>query len=138
MVLRVPDDDLDFGPDQVMHYQGVPFTGIAFEDDETGLSELEYRDGVQDGFTRQWWPSGLLKTEMPYREGFVHGVVRNFDDTGRLVDESLREYGILLRQTTYDEDGRVVEIRDIRLDPASYRYGALQRYREQLGWPLPE
>jgi hypothetical protein len=136
-VLRVPDDDLDFGPDQVMHYHGVPFTGISFEDDKGGRAELQYRNGLQDGMAREWWPSGQLKEETPYREGFAHGVIRAYDDAGRLIQESLREYGILLRRTTYDEDG-AVETEDIQLDPNSYHYKSLQMYRSRLGWSLPE
>lgn len=46
--LRVPDAELEFGPDLVMHYRGQPFTGIAFDVMEDGTrSELSYVDGLQ-------------------------------------------------------------------------------------------
>lgn len=60
VVLRVPDDALDFGPDQIMHYGRVPFTGVAFEDNRTGRTEMQYRNGLQHGLTKAWWPSGNL------------------------------------------------------------------------------
>jgi hypothetical protein len=34
--LRVPDAELSFGPELVMHYQGRPFTGVSYEVMEDG------------------------------------------------------------------------------------------------------
>jgi hypothetical protein len=62
--LRVPDAELEFGPDLVMHYRGQPFTGIAFDVMEDGTrSELSYVDGLQHGPARDWDASGPLRAE---------------------------------------------------------------------------
>lgn len=46
-MLRVPDAELEFGPDLVMHYRGQPFTGPSYEVIEDGTrSELAYVNGL--------------------------------------------------------------------------------------------
>jgi hypothetical protein len=136
MVQRVPDDDLDFGPDQVMIYEGTPFTGTAIDDDETTHSEMEYMHGLRHGVTREWRSSGFLKTEMSHREGMLHGTVREYDEGGRIIESSLFECGTLIRRSVYGEDGDEVEV--YHIDPGSGSYEILETYRQRLGWPSPE
>lgn len=86
--LRVPDAELEFGPDLVMHFRGQPFTGIAFDVMENGTrSELSYVDGLQHGPARDWDASGRLRTEDSWRANFRHGGSRTYDESGALISE---------------------------------------------------
>ena len=47
-VLRVPAEELDFDDDQTFLYQGIPFTGVAYEAEPDGCtSNTRYVDGLQ-------------------------------------------------------------------------------------------
>ncbi|MGW5195172.1 toxin-antitoxin system YwqK family antitoxin [Kribbella sp. NPDC004138] len=86
--LRVPDAELDFGPDLVMQYRGQPFTGIAFDVTENGTrSELTYVDGLQHGPARDWDASGRLRAEDSWRANVRHGVSRTYDENGAVISE---------------------------------------------------
>lgn len=59
---RVPHEELDFDENLIYFHNRVRFTGIGYEDSPVrGLSEISYRDGYQDGPSRDWYPSGTLK-----------------------------------------------------------------------------
>ncbi|MEV6270908.1 hypothetical protein AB0L64_27345 [Kribbella sp. NPDC051936] len=86
--LQVPDAELEFGPDLVMHYWGQPFTGIAFDVMEDGTrSELSYVDGRQHGPARDWDASGRLRAEDFWRANVRHGVSRTYDESGAVISE---------------------------------------------------
>jgi len=86
--LRVPDSELEFGPDLVMHYRGQPFTGIAFDVVADGTrSELSYVDGLQHGPARDWDASGRLRAEDFWRTNVRHGVSRTYDENGAVISE---------------------------------------------------
>jgi hypothetical protein len=54
-VVRVPDSELDFDEDSFCTYNGVPFTGVGYEVvPDRGLSEVTYREGLQEGPARDW------------------------------------------------------------------------------------
>jgi hypothetical protein len=58
---RVRGEELDFDDDQVFLYHGIPFTGVAYYDDDGVTAEEEYVDGLREGNTREWYPSRVLK-----------------------------------------------------------------------------
>jgi hypothetical protein len=121
-------------PDLVMHLHGVPFTGVAYED-EPWHSEVSYVDGLPDGPTRDWFASGGLRTETWFRRGVVHGVQREYDEHGRLIAEQIDECGVTTHRSRYSGDGDLIET--WTLDPDSFNYRYLLRCRETLGWPTP-
>jgi antitoxin component YwqK of YwqJK toxin-antitoxin module len=132
---RIPDSELEFDNDLTYTANGELFTGIGYEDvPGRGLSEVSYRDGLQDGPARDYYPSGRLKGESHHRENTLHGVSRDFDPEGNLLNESLYEYGILVRSTQWDSSGRVLEEKAI--DPDSPNYRLLERHRREKKWPM--
>ncbi len=93
--LRVPDTELDFGAELVMHYQGRPFTGIAYETMNDGThSELTYVGGLQEGPAREWDPSGRLRAEEAWHANFRHGLSRTYDKTGAVISEQWFDHGM--------------------------------------------
>jgi hypothetical protein len=135
--LRVPLDELDFEADLVHKWQGRPFTGTAYEEVEgEGLTELAFIDGFQDGPSRDWYLSGKLRREVNYREGIRHGVAREYDDEGRLVAETVDEYGIELRFRRWGSDGQLIESHDLAAD--SPLVERLEQYRREWNWPRVE
>jgi antitoxin component YwqK of YwqJK toxin-antitoxin module len=128
---RVPDDQLDFDEELIYFYKGERFTGIGYADvPKHGLSEISYRDGLQDGPARDWYPSGRLKAESFFRENVLHGVSRDFREDGSLEAEKEHEFGILLRSSVMNEAGEIAE--SFVLSESSPNYAILQQYRNKL------
>ncbi|HUZ39634.1 MAG TPA: hypothetical protein VMV17_25205 [Streptosporangiaceae bacterium] len=133
-VRRVPDSELDFDNELIYRWRGQLFTGIGYDDtSEAGLSEISYRDGLQDGPGRDWFPSGGLKAESWYLENTLHGFSREFNEDQVMVSEEIYEYGILVRRTRWDDAGSEVESWNI--DPGGPGFARLQRYRAEKRWP---
>lgn len=131
----VPDSELDYDSDLVCTLDGVPFTGTAFEESPAlGRSEITYRDGIQEGPARDWYPSGVLKGESQFVQGELHGTATEFGLDGVLAEESRYEYGIRVRRRTFAPDGSVITTEEI--DPTSNEADLLERLRRERGWPL--
>jgi len=109
-VARVPDDSLQY-ESGLMLLGGKPFTGVAFRshDDEGWLErEIEYRDGVEWGWKREWGRRKKPIRESPMLRGVVHGRERTWHDNGALATEGEYEYGIALWESSWSEDGALV------------------------------
>ncbi|WP_322756558.1 hypothetical protein [Frankia sp. Cas3] len=136
-VARVEDSELDFDEDLIYTYRGVLFTGIGYEEvSGHGLSEISYRQGMQAGPARDWYPSGVLKGESYFRENVLHGPLREFDEDGNVRFEAVYEYGILVSSLRSDGSGAVVEFSEISGD--SPNFSLLERYRRERAWPTRE
>src|SRR5688572_27387193 len=84
----MPDEELEFGPDLVMHHRGRPFTGIAFGIMDDGTrSELSYVSGLQHGPARDWDASGRLRAEETWDSNARHGPSRIYDESGAVISE---------------------------------------------------
>lgn len=131
---RVADSELDFDSDLVCTRLEEPFTGVAYEETvDGGRSEIKYRDGLQEGEATDWYPSGQLKGESSCVQNVLHGRSREFDAEGRLVSESLYEYGILVIVARVDSRGELTLVEEI--DPESANARLLDRYRREKKWP---
>jgi antitoxin component YwqK of YwqJK toxin-antitoxin module len=129
--IRVPAEELDFDDDQVFHYQGMPFTGVAYEEEQDGgISETAYVEGLQEGTSRVRYSSGALKSEAAFYRGVGHGRARKFRENGTLESETIYEYGILVQSSEFDESGSLVERFELSED--SPNYALLHAYRAEL------
>lgn len=130
----VRDSELNFDSDLVMTMDGSPFTGISYDESSTlGRSEIEYRNGVQEGVARDWDTSGRLKVESQYFQNTLHGLAREYGYSANLVAESSYEYGILVRRERFDGTGASIEVYE--LDPNSAEALLLSQYRAANDWP---
>lgn len=129
----VPDEELDFDEDLVFSHDGELFTGVAYEDSAAiGRSEVSYRDGMQEGPARDWYPTGVLKGESWYVQGVLHGIATEYDESGRIAEESVYAYGIRLTRRVIGESGAV--LREERLDPRGEAGQLLERLRQERRW----
>jgi antitoxin component YwqK of YwqJK toxin-antitoxin module len=135
--LRVHLDELDFDDEQLMIWKGKPFTGVGVEFFPAGLlrSEVYHVDGVEHGPKREWYSSGQLKDEANIWQGGLHGYKRIWDEKGRLISEELGELGIGIAEKRWDEQGRL--IRDWRIGPKDSLYEILLIKREKWGHLAP-
>jgi antitoxin component YwqK of YwqJK toxin-antitoxin module len=126
--------ELDYDGELFFTYRGESFTGVAYEEvPGKWLSEVSNRDGLQDGVGRDWYPSGMLKSESWYRENTLHGFSREYNEDQVKVSEDAYEYGILIRRTGWDDAGR--ETDSWTIDPGGPSFARLQRYRAEKRWP---
>jgi antitoxin component YwqK of YwqJK toxin-antitoxin module len=111
-VLRINADELELTDDGLTRlYEGKPFTGVAFENNAKGvlIDEAAYIDGQLSGTARLWSDSGVLISERSLTSNAAHGVSREWYRSGALKRVSEHELGILLKRTTYAENGEVTE-----------------------------
>jgi hypothetical protein len=131
-VTRLGASRLDFDEDLVFYHQGVPFNGISF-DDTPGVarSEIEYKNGLQDGWSRDWYSSGLLKEESLHRKGLKDGPLNEYGEDRRLRFEAVYEFGVLVWSKNYAADGSVAE--EYQIDESSPQYLRLRerKYRSR-------
>ncbi|MYS24960.1 hypothetical protein GA0115240_172015 [Streptomyces sp. DvalAA-14] len=114
--VNVDDPELDAELDQSVTYQGRLFTGETYEENprtRVVVAETTYRDGLEDGPTRGWYPDGEIEFEGTVERGLPKGVWRSWHRNGRLAEE--KEFGgrqggvVALRR--WSEDGELVEER---------------------------
>lgn len=131
---RVSLDDLWYDASSGMYtHNGVPFTGIAFSVGRSGAleSETEYHGGFRFGLLRGWHPDGSLAVEGMFRDDGLHGTYREWHKNGRLAIEQVGEYGMLLSEKTWDEQGRLVKEYTIEEGGGDWR--SLQLRRKLFG-----
>jgi len=104
---RVNADDIELGDDYVYRLDSQPFTGVGFEVGEDGrlIGEIEFRDGMKNGISREWSSNNNLVLEHMYVNNTRHGPQREWSDSGTLVCEEEFEHGICTRRKSWSDDG---------------------------------
>ena len=82
----------------------------------TGLlrEEIPLRNGRRHGVRRTWHKNGVLASEEPYVNGLLHGICRQWDEAGRLLGKyrMMRGTGI---QRAWHENGQLqMEVSTVR------------------------
>jgi antitoxin component YwqK of YwqJK toxin-antitoxin module len=124
---RINADDIELGNDYVYRLDGKPFTGIGFElnDDGQLLSEIEFENGLKNGFSREWAIDGTLVSEHEYRNNTRHGHQVEWAD-GKLHIEEVFEYGICVNRKEWDHGKLVKEFVIDQSDPQFMLLAALR------------
>jgi hypothetical protein len=118
-VLRVSYEDLDYDG-AVSTFEGKPFTGVAFEEDEDGsLAEDQFAEGLASGLSRKWSLQRQLIEERQLLGGALHGTVREWSTHGLLLRHATYESGICLTDRRWNEAGELIN--DYQL-PADHPY----------------
>ena len=126
---RVLARELEYPGDGLHYLDGEPFTGIAFSVTKDGFerSQLEYRNGLRWGASKEWYGPDLPKVDATYYKGVLHGRAREWHRNGQLAEDGEYEYGIVLWEKQWDEEGNVTK--DYRLTETDRDFETLQRYR---------
>ena len=53
------------------------------------VQTISYRDGLEEGVSKEYWPNGRLRGEVSYKQGVVDGVVRSYSAGGDLLTQLL-------------------------------------------------
>lgn len=104
-MIRMDYDDLDNDDWGTYYLDGKPFTGVAYECYRDGQvsSEVEIVDGIADGYVREWYQSGKIQLEGYGRSSGGHAWSREWYESGILKRESISEFGVLVKETLWNE-----------------------------------
>ncbi|MGX5182709.1 toxin-antitoxin system YwqK family antitoxin [Streptomyces avermitilis] len=110
--IDVDDPEVNMDDGESISYRGTSFTGEVVECQRGALVSLNtYKDGVEDGPTREWYMDGTLRSEGVMRDGFPVGDLQSWHPNGRLAarmtmsDNGLRQLALL----EWDEDGNLTK-----------------------------
>jgi|GEM_PF-2029245 len=94
----------------IISSSGYVKDGIYYEYDENGtlLSEKTIRNGLENGAVIEFYPNGIIKSKIDYKDGKIDGKVYIYSEDGRLILEQSYSDGVLDGFTTeYDLDGNI-------------------------------
>lgn len=130
---RVLTKMISFAEDGLSYYDGEPFTGVAYAEwpDGTLESESEYREGLPWGKSKSWHKDGNLFAECEMFQDALHGFAREWSANGQLISEIKAEYGIVLRERRWNEQGELLE--DYELKETDSDFTQLLEYRKLYG-----
>ena len=122
-MLRVSHHHLEHRSDDLVYYEGEPFTGVGYDLADAGwlYSEIEYRDGIQWGRSRDWYAPGELAAESHFAWGWLHGPSREWHRNGQLATEELYEMGSCLKRKRWDQTGRLIEDYELKASEPEFR-----------------
>ena len=130
---KVSPAELDYSAEDGLYYLGTePFTGtVEYRVPPGGWleAEIEYREGQQWGRKRTWFAPGQPNEEADFAWGRHHGVVREWDETGRLIREGEYQYGVKISETRWGPQGGVTAV----FRPTAETWERVRIYREALG-----
>lgn len=53
------------------------------------IQTISYKEGLEDGVSKEYWPDGRLRGEVSYKQGVADGVVRSYSASGELLTQLL-------------------------------------------------
>jgi hypothetical protein len=82
----------------------------------TGLlrEEIPLRNGRRHGVNRTWHRNGVLASEEPYQNGLAHGICRQWDEAGRLLGKYRMERGTGIQRAWHDNGQLQMEVSTVR------------------------
>jgi len=82
----------------------------------TGLirEEIPLRNGRRNGVARTWHKNGLLASEEPYQHGVPHGICRQWDEAGRLLGKYKMVRGTGVQRAWHDNGQLQMEVSTVR------------------------
>jgi hypothetical protein len=119
---RVNFDDLEYDDDGLVLHEGVLFTGDAFELHPDGALQWEgsYRSGRLHGVGREYYQTGEPKSEQVFTNGVSDGIGHEWSPDGALLTETHHARGILLKRSQRGEDGLMRVTFELTRDHPNY------------------
>ncbi|MDA1361674.1 hypothetical protein O1R50_18750 [Glycomyces luteolus] len=137
--MRIDFADLVFDHGEIWTYEGEPFTGIGFDDEERPdtYDEEAFVNGWPHGFSRTVWKdTGITKTEDWHLADFLHGIRRKFRPDGSVEHAEGVEYGWLIWEVSVAPDGTVTEHPVKEMSPWKRSTYYVPR-KERWNFPIP-
>lgn len=90
--------------DDVFFLAGKPYTGMARDNHKNGKPRAEYpfKEGRLHGVVKEWWDNGQLSTETHFENGKRHGLNRYWSKSGKLMKEQVYEHDKSVSEKHYD------------------------------------
>lgn len=90
--------------DDVYFLEGKPYTGLAQDRHKDGKLKGEYpfKEGRLHGVVREWWENGQLSTETNFDQGKRHGLNRYWSKKGELIKEQVYEQDKSVSEKHYE------------------------------------
>ena len=98
---------LEYENDGSFSLDGKPFTGTATDTHKKSGNKsknYQFKDGKLHGLVREWYDNGKLSGRKFYKEGKRHGKTEYWDEEGNLTDTKIYRDDVHV-----DEDGKPVE-----------------------------
>lgn len=129
-------DELDFDHDENLNLlNGIPFSGIAYEMKNDGSwDEVTMVNGIENGISREWYPSGILKEEKHIYNNISHGITWGWNEKGQKIREAIYEYGILVKEDKWDENGKPILFYEINEDNSHFENLQIHRKTRRTGF----
>lgn len=107
--VQFDEDRLDFDGDQRI-YDGVPLTGVSFEEYPEGQlkNEIPFIDGFAEGFCREWYSNGQLKSERFLVHGLKDGKSTEWHENGAIKSVFECDHGFILRYEEWTAQGQMI------------------------------
>jgi antitoxin component YwqK of YwqJK toxin-antitoxin module len=128
MELPYVDEELLKWDEDVVCYNGKPFTGVGYERHPNGaiIRETPYKNGFPHGIIREWDPTGQLIFEGECKNGKAHGRFTYWYPDGTVKSIAHYEWGVQVDYKEWDEEGRL--IKDERKDPDDHLLQTMRRW----------
>lgn len=126
-------NDLDIelhGQVEVFYLNSNKYNGIVYEEFKGVIaSEFEVFDGVKNGVEKIFFPNSIIESYSIYKNGLLHGVTKNYLETGQIQEEAYFEYGICVWSKIYDENGNLTKM--LTIDKNGLEYTILNNLKKQ-------
>ena len=133
---RVEYDDLDFDGMDFCTWNGMPFTGVAYElwPDGSPRAEQHYQEGREHGPGMEWYADGKRAESGEYRFGSGHGIQRKWWPNGMLKSQVTARFGQEVARKEWDERGTLTHESTLDPDSAAYKRLLEIEAREGEAW----
>ncbi len=119
---RVKDDLLDYEGD-ALSLDGVPFSGICYSEYPSGnlKEEFNYIEGFPCGLCQQWYEDGQLKFEYVAIKGQAPNEYLEWFENGRLKIRKKSDFGVEIEYSEWAEDGSLIAERRLADDSPMWK-----------------
>jgi len=73
------------------------------------MSEMHYKDGVQEGKTKEYYESGRVKADLNYKNDNLDGVNKRYYESGTVMEEELWKDGQAQYKKVFSPEGNIKE-----------------------------
>lgn len=117
-VLKINWNDLIVNEHYIYEYNGLPFTGNAYDYDTCNkvIAETQFVGGVKQGIETEWNANGQILSVFGFHCNRPHGKCIEYSQNGIILLDSEYEFGICIFENKYSADGSFLDKYNIETD----------------------